>query len=132
MKKFKSGVLFCYFESSDIVQHMFWRYTDPGHPLYEKHAPKEYRDMIRTWYMKMDSILGEVMSQMKDGDTILVLSDHGFNTFRRSVNLNSWLMANGYQYLKDPYAIEGGELLSDVDWSKTKAYAIGFGADLLQ
>lgn len=128
MKKFKSGILFCYFESSDIVQHMFWRYNDPGHPLYEKHAPKEYRDMIRTWYTKLDSILGEVMSQMKEGDTIFVLSDHGFNTFRRAVNLNSWLIENGYQYLRDPYAVEGGDLLSDVDWSKTRAYAIGFGA----
>ena len=30
----------------------------------------------------------------------MVLSDHGFNSFRRGVNLNSWLHANGYLTLK--------------------------------
>ena len=41
----ESGILFCYFESPDIIQHMFWRYTDPLHPLYEESAPKEYKEI---------------------------------------------------------------------------------------
>jgi predicted AlkP superfamily phosphohydrolase/phosphomutase len=125
---FEKGVLFCYFESSDIVQHMFWRYTDPMHPLYEENAPEEYRQLISSWYRKMDAILGEVMDHVDEEDVLFVLSDHGFDTFRRSVHLNSWLREQGYLELKDPYAVEGGELLSDIDWSKTKAYSIGFGA----
>lgn len=40
LDRFKKGVLFCYFESLDIIQHMFWRYTDSEHPLYEENAPK--------------------------------------------------------------------------------------------
>lgn len=128
LNRFQKGVFFCYFGSSDIIQHMFWRYRDPEHPLYEKDAPAEYREAIYQWYMKMDEILGEVLSQVGDEDTIIVLSDHGFNTERREAHINSWLKANGYLYLKNPYAETGGELLSDIDWSKTKAYSLGFGA----
>ena len=68
------------------------------------------------------------MGKLKADDLLIVLSDHGFNTFRRTVHLNSWLRENGYLYLKDPEAESGAELLRDIDWSKTKAYAIGFGA----
>jgi predicted AlkP superfamily phosphohydrolase/phosphomutase len=54
----------------------------------------------------------------------MVLSDHGFSSFRRGVNLNAWLLRNGYLKLK-----EGGsgekEWLADVDWSQTRAFALG-------
>lgn len=76
----------------------------------------------------MDGILGGVMASLEEEDVIIVMSDHGFDTFRRSAHINSWLMSNGYLALKDANATSGRELLIDVDWSGTKAYAIGFGA----
>ncbi|MBN1871289.1 MAG: alkaline phosphatase family protein [Candidatus Omnitrophica bacterium] len=128
MGRFKKGVLFCYFESPDIVQHMFWRYTDPLHPLYEENAPNEYKNMIKTWYINMDKILGDAMTRLNKDDTLIVISDHGFDTFRRVVHINTWLKENGYLKLKDNSARSGRVLLEDIDWSNTKAYAIGFGA----
>ena len=128
LSRFEKGLLFCYFESSDIIQHMFWRYTDTKHPLYEENEPKEYKEMIQSWYEKMDDVLGRVLDGTSGDDILIVLSDHGFNTFRRTVHVNTWLRNNGYLELKSSGAESGGELLVDVDWSKTKAYAIGFGA----
>jgi len=128
MSRLKSGVLFCYFESPDIIQHMFWRYIDPKHPLYEENAPAEYKNTIRNWYKKLDSTLGRVMQQLGENDDLIVLSDHGFDTFRRAAHVNSWLRQNGYLELTNPHAESGAELLGDIDWDKTKAYAIGFGA----
>ncbi len=127
LSRLKKGVLFCYFGGTDTIQHMFWRYIDPQHPLYDPKAPQEYKDMIKTWYIKIDSLLGEVMQKITDKDTLIVLSDHGFNTFRRAVHINSWLRANGYLALKNNLA-EGAPLLADVDWPKTRAYSVGFGA----
>ncbi|MFH1996813.1 MAG: alkaline phosphatase family protein [Candidatus Omnitrophota bacterium] len=128
LERMKSGILFCYFGTSDIVQHMFWRYIDKDHPLYDEEGAKIYKNVIDGWYQKMDSILGEVAGKIGDKDILIVLSDHGFDTFRRSVHVNSWLRKNGYLYLKDPQAVSGSELLFDVDWARTKAYAIGFGS----
>lgn len=122
----EEGILYCYFEATDNIQHMFWRFTDPKSPLYEADSP--YKNTIEEWYEKMDVILGEVVGKLNPNDTLMVMSDHGFAAFRRSVHVNSWLRENGYLELKDPSAKTGGDLLLDVDWSKTRAYAIGFGA----
>lgn len=128
LQKFEKGVFYFYFEDPDIIQHMFWRYIDPQHPLYEPDASSEYRNMINTWYEKMDEILGRVMQQVGPQDTLLVLSDHGFDTYRRTVHLNSWLREQGFLELKDAGALTGEPLLKSIDWSKTKAYATGFGS----
>ncbi|MEK6733362.1 MAG: alkaline phosphatase family protein [Candidatus Omnitrophota bacterium] len=128
LKRFSKGILFCYFGATDTIQHMFWRYADPEHPLYEDGSPQKYKEAIENWYKKMDNILGDVMIGLNKNDTLIVLSDHGFNTFRRSAHINSWLRKNGYLELKNPYAKTGSELLTDIDWSKTRAYAIGFGS----
>jgi predicted AlkP superfamily phosphohydrolase/phosphomutase len=54
----------------------------------------------------------------------MVMSDHGFTEFSRGMNLNSWLVENGYMTMKN-----GDKTCMDwfngVDWSKTKAYAFG-------
>ncbi|MCX5701987.1 MAG: alkaline phosphatase family protein [Candidatus Omnitrophica bacterium] len=128
LKRLQRGILFSYFESPDIIQHMFWRYIDQGHPLYEKDAPLGFKETIEKSYKDMDDVLGAVLGKTGKDDTVIVLSDHGFASFRRAVHLNSWLKANGYLELKNPYTGSGQELLLDIDWSKTKAYAIGFGA----
>jgi predicted AlkP superfamily phosphohydrolase/phosphomutase len=128
LNRFKGGVFFCYFGLTDTIQHMFWRYRDPAHPLYEKDAPQEYRYEIEAWYKRMDGVLGKVMQRLNKEDVLIVLSDHGFNTFRRTVHINTWLRENGYLYLNKTDTKIGRELLRDVDWSKTRAYAIGFGA----
>src|SRR5690606_16336859 len=57
--------------------------------------------------------------------TLIVMSDHGFAPFYWGVNLNTWLLHQGYITLKDPTRQESGEFFSNVDWSRTKAYAAG-------
>jgi predicted AlkP superfamily phosphohydrolase/phosphomutase len=64
-----------------------------------------------------------------DHDTLLlVLSDHGFGTFRRAFDTNTWLWQNGLLTLKNGHKpgeeIEGP---SAIDWSRTHAYAVGLG-----
>jgi predicted AlkP superfamily phosphohydrolase/phosphomutase len=55
---------------------------------------------------------------------MIVMSDHGFTSFDRGVNLNTWLWKNGYLTLEGgPSADE--EPFARVDWSKTQAYALG-------
>lgn len=124
LKEFKGGVFFFYFEVLDAVQHMFWRYLDPQHPLYEKDSL--YQDTIFRYYEKIDRIIGSVLNSLDKDTTLIILSDHGFNSFHRAVHLNRWLLENGYLFLKEGVN-ESKEFFEDVDWSKTKAYALGFG-----
>lgn len=127
LKRFKRGVFFFYFGYPDSLQHMFWRFRDIKSPSYDSTLAIAYKDEITKCYQKMDELLGQVM-EMVDGETvIIVLSDHGFGPFRRAVHLNSWLKESGFLCFKDGQLEEGREFFEDVNWSQTKAYALGFG-----
>jgi len=69
-------------------------------------------------------MVGRVREKIKDRDLLLIVSDHGFKTFRRGVDINTWLHQNGYLSLKEGKS-QSGEWYRDVDWSKTRAYAFG-------
>jgi predicted AlkP superfamily phosphohydrolase/phosphomutase len=49
-----------------------------------------------------------------------MMSDHGFANFGRQFSLNSWLRKEGYLGPPDCRSI-----MSDVDWSRTRAYGLG-------
>jgi predicted AlkP superfamily phosphohydrolase/phosphomutase len=103
---------------------MFWRYLEPGHPAARGSDGGPHKNAIEDLYRRNDAFLGRVLDRLKPGDVLAVVSDHGFTSFRRGVNLNAWLKSNGYLTLKDG-ADGRAEWLHDVDWSKTKAYALG-------
>lgn len=111
------------FVQTDRVSHMFYRGFDEEHPLYES-TSEEARGAIEWIYGEADRILGETMDKLGPDDRLVVLSDHGFNSFRRSVHLNRWLMDKGYMTAR-PGEPESESLFTNVDWTRTKAYAIG-------
>jgi predicted AlkP superfamily phosphohydrolase/phosphomutase len=127
LSRFKAGLLFAYFEGSDIVQHLFWRGIDPEHPLYQDPATQRHRDAIPKMYEEYDAILGRAWAALGENAAVVVMSDHGFGPFRRAVHLNAFLRERGLLVLKDGKSTSA-ELLRDIDWYRTKAYALGFNA----
>ena len=122
----KRGLITTVFDTTDRVQHMFYRYLDPTHPANAGKDTEVWKDAIGSVYERCDALLGKVWHLVDDPDTtLMVISDHGFTNFRRCVNLNSWLRDNGYLYLKDENARTSGEYLDGVDWTRTKAFALG-------
>jgi len=126
LAKTKKGAVVCVFETTDSVQHMFYRYLDKGHPALRS-APSELSvQVIEDLYRKMDELVGKVREKLNRRSVLMVMSDHGFKSFRRGVNLNSWLYKNGYLSLKEGKK-ESAEWFKDVDWESTRAYALGLG-----
>src|SRR4249920_1765297 len=103
---------------------MFWRYTEQGHPAAAGREGAEHRDAIQKLYQHNDALVGRVIDRLRDGDVLMVISDHGFSSFRRGVNLNAWLLREGYLALREGTRGDS-EYLRDVDWSRTRAYAVG-------
>ncbi len=124
LERLRKGCLVTVFDATDRIQHMYWRYMEKGHPAAEGLDSPEYGDAIEQHYRRNDALLGRVLDRIKDDDALFVISDHGFTSFRRGVNLNAWLMEEGYLHLKEG-ADGTQEWLQDVDWSKTRAYAVG-------
>ena len=122
-------------ESTDRVQHMMWRLIDPLHPMYDKTLASQFGDAIERVYRRCDDFVGEVMARVPEGTPILIVSDHGFHSFRQSVNLDTWLVQNGFMAIQGQTPGEkklqdlfgGGTFWENVDWTHTKAYAMGLG-----
>jgi predicted AlkP superfamily phosphohydrolase/phosphomutase len=124
LDKLRKGALVTVFDATDRVNHMFWRYTEDGHPAAAGIDDPDYADAIERQYLRNDEIVGRAMDRLEEGDVLWVMSDHGCTSFRRGVNLNAWLRDNGYLVLKED--ADGSEQwLQSVDWSRTKAYAVG-------
>lgn len=125
------------FQATDKVQHMMWRLIDPKHPMYNRRLADQYGGSIDRTYMRCDSLVGLFLRRaQRRGATLLVVSDHGFSSFRRAVNINTWLVRNGYMTLSrlDPVRDRNledlfgrGTFWPNVDWSKTRAYALALG-----
>jgi predicted AlkP superfamily phosphohydrolase/phosphomutase len=116
----RRGVLACVFDTSDRVQHMFYRYF---HPSLAGHT---HAGVIEKMYRDMDRLVGDTLRYVNSDTAFFVLSDHGFCSFRRGVNINSWLRRNGYLALQGDRE-ESGEYLDGIDWSRTRAYTFGLG-----
>jgi predicted AlkP superfamily phosphohydrolase/phosphomutase len=125
------------FEFPDRVGHVFWRIVDPKHPAYDAKLAAEWGDAVLRSYQLMDAIVGDAMAAAERKNALLlVASDHGFASFRKHVHYNTWLVLNGYMTLKAGVQVkernvemlfDQGQFWENVDWSKTRAYAMGLG-----
>jgi predicted AlkP superfamily phosphohydrolase/phosphomutase len=113
--------------ATDRVAHMFYRLIDPQHPRYDAALAKQYGNAIEDEYKRMDATVAAALGHLRPDDTLLILSDHGFHGYRRGLHINQWLRRQGFLALKDGADSSEHDFFLDVDWSKTKAYALGTG-----
>ena len=123
LARLRGGLAVCVFDISDRLQHMFFRYRDPAHPANAGRDVTRHAEAIHDMYRRMDTLVGETVARVDRHTAVFVMSDHGFKQFRRGVNLNAWLARAGLLAVKDGAA--PGEYLSAIDWSRTRAYALG-------
>ncbi len=129
LERQNDGLFFCLFDTPDRLQHLFWRYFEPEHPAHRGEAIADMQDVIYAHYRALDAIVGKAMAYADERTPVIVLSDHGMQSFQRGFNVNTWLYENGLLALKDGArpGEQAGEFFRSVDWSRTRAYALGLG-----
>ena len=126
ISKTKKGAVVSWFETTDSLQHMFYRYLDEKHPALRTDQANMGPEVMEQLYTKMDDLVGKVAEKLGKKDVLIVMSDHGIKSFRRGINMNFWLYRNGYLGLKEGKQ-QSEEWFKDVNWEKTKAYGLGLG-----
>ncbi len=119
---FDRGLLFYYFGNVDQVSHMLWGARDTKRPGYNAARDTRYARVIDELYVAFDGIVGEALQRLAPEDLLVVMSDHGFASWRRSFNLNTWLRDQGYLTAADR---PGDAVLGQIDLSRTRAYGLG-------
>jgi len=139
-------VLFHFFGSPDRICHMLMRHMDPKHPQYDEalasqvvhHFGRDFplKDSALVIYQEMDKVVGWMLDEaMKPGDTLMIVSDHGFDSFRRQVDLNAWLAQEGFLTVDNLTRLGTSKTAAEVkkdglgfvDWDQSQAYSIAIG-----
>lgn len=125
---YENGFLFYYLGTADQISHIMWKTLDPTHPAYDPEIDAAYADVIPSVYEELDRVVGMTLDRIDELDEdvlLVVMSDHGFASFKRAFNPNTWLVENGFMVLDDPSRRNPDVPFLGVDWSRTRAYAMG-------
>ncbi|WP_069803376.1 alkaline phosphatase family protein [Thermogemmatispora onikobensis] len=94
-------LFFLQLNALDVVQHLFWHYSDLSDPAYP--GQSEHLTRIQSFYRLCDQIVGEVRAALPAESILMVVSAYGHG--RRShqrVNLNEWLRRQGLLVVQSP------------------------------
>ena len=105
--------------------------------MYDAALAAKFGDSILRIYRRADQFVGEVLEHIEPGTTVMIVSDHGFHSWRKAVNLNTWLVQQGYMVLQCRRPAAGREearrplrrrrVLGERRLGRTRAYAMGLG-----
>ena len=107
MKEYPSDFFMVVFMMTDIVQHFFWKYMDKTHPAHDPAEPEKYKNAIFNSYKLLDDIIGNILSEIDENTTVIIMSDHGFGPLYKELHLNYWLKSLGLQKSKGTYSSKG-------------------------
>jgi predicted AlkP superfamily phosphohydrolase/phosphomutase len=128
LKQFDRGLLFYYIGNLDLIGHMMWRPMDAGHPAFDPEKDPPLAEVVPETYARLDGLVSYALDHMGSDTLLVVMSDHGFASWRRVFHLNAWLHQNGYLAVKDESLPADVDVLRNVDWSRTRAYGIGLSS----
>ncbi len=120
--------VFALIMGTERIAHLFCRYFDKEHINYEDNP--RYRDALKNHYKFCDVEIGKVRKLLDDETILIVHSAYSVQRLDGGINLNEWLISEGYLKLQRRPSELTPLANTDVDWSNTKAWATGYSGQL--
>lgn len=80
------------FTGTDRLMHFLWNaYEDQTH---------QYHDFFIEHFRKIDTAIGRIINDINEDDTLIMLSDHGFERLEKDIYINHLLMTEGFLTFK--------------------------------
>lgn len=99
------------FTGTDRLMHFLWNaYADEGH---------KHHGFFLEHFKRIDEVVGEIAGKMADDDTLIMLSDHGFEGLEKDIYVNCLLADEGFLSFRP-----GAEPKPACMDSATKAFAL--------
>jgi predicted AlkP superfamily phosphohydrolase/phosphomutase len=107
----------------DRIYHGFWKFMDKTH---RKYVPgNKYENSIKEYHQYIDKRIGELLKRIDEDTVVLVVSDHGAKKMEGAININDWLVKEGYLKLEaKPEGVAKMDKVG-VDWANTTAWGLG-------
>lgn len=84
----------------DRIQHWLWHLLDAAHAWHDNVLVQRFYDQIVAYYRRLDTQLAQLVEKVGSDPTVLVMSDHGFGPAHKGIDLNAWLLQQGYLQIK--------------------------------
>jgi predicted AlkP superfamily phosphohydrolase/phosphomutase len=109
----------------DRIYHGFWKYMDKTHRKYV--AGNKYEKAIKEYHQYIDRRIGELLKLVDEDTVVMIVSDHGAKKMEGAININDWLIQEGYLKLNEQPGPGKTVKLekAGVDWENTKAWGLG-------
>lgn len=103
-KKNKWDLFVCANTTLDRTQHALWGY------LHENNDQKSriLREELFKLYEAVDRFISKIISDLPDGTTTFIISDHGFEELDCYFGINNWLVQSGFLRIRRPIIKDGG------------------------
>lgn len=152
MERYQPDVITVVFVGPDRLQHCLWQFLDSNHPEYRERDAREHAGALQNYFYELDRAIGEVLDGLPEDTTVIVLSDHGFQSAEKQLSLNEWLEDQGllkfrriglnllleplrqmdnpmlwrlrtWWHFNKPSGLRTLTPKPSIDWARTKAYA---------
>ena len=107
------------FDDLDRIQHTFWHYMDPAHPLYNQAEARQYQDAILTFHQFLEQQIEKLLSCIDDDTMVIIFSDHGMGPVYRNFYINRFLEEQGWLKVKKQF-IKPKEILQFLGLSQKR------------
>lgn len=116
--------VFAVIMGTDRMPHLFYRYFDKDHVRYERNL--DFENALKEHYIFCDQNIGRIMEAADKDTVIIVNSDHSVQRLDGRINLNEWLLEEGYLVVRDYPSKLTSLKECDVDWNRTRAWGTGY------
>lgn len=112
------------FNGTDTISHAMWKFMDANHPLHDPSKQAKYGTAIRDYYQYLDKHLGDIVDNLSDDTTLILMSDHGFGPFHKFIHVNNWLIQEGFMNIKPTLASKLKQTVFNLGFSPMNVYNI--------
>jgi predicted AlkP superfamily phosphohydrolase/phosphomutase len=94
MKKYPCDLFMTVYNNTDRVSHQ--HLDEAVYEGIQDGTQDDKEDLLIQTYENTDAHVGQILSDLDDDTTVIVMSDHGSGPIKRIFFLNRWLEQNGY------------------------------------
>ena len=135
MHKYDWDFFMIVFRGTDLIQHVAFKFWDKNYCKQHELECTKFGEIIFQFYEKIDAIIGDILTQVRDKCTTIIMSDHGMRPVSKHFFINKWLIKEGFLRLKRFYLLASifkiRNTPSLIDWSKTKAFSSWAGGEAM-
>jgi predicted AlkP superfamily phosphohydrolase/phosphomutase len=106
----------------DMAYHMYWATVDPAHPDHDPDAAARYHDLLARVHALADRLVGAIVEELDEHTLVLVLGEHGHDSYHTNFLVNHLLLKEGLLALRRDRRSGAAR----IDWSQTSAYASSY------